>query len=330
MGGRFPAPISASVRVPRVGPSAGTGVPRVPAVCDCDGEAIDAASTAPAARMHRIPAPGWTRRRLIAAGVGGAAAGLSGVRIGRAAERTSTRSRFATTAAPLPAPVPVAAGLEIHPRDAWGADLPFGPIRRETPRFLLVHHTASTNAYRDPRELIRSVHRFHTSAAKGWPDVCYQFFVGRDGDVWEGRAGALAGPVEADATGGSQGWAQLVCLLGDFSTAPPTTAAVDSLVLLLEWIARRDGIDVTDGATATFVSRGSQRWRTDTTVTTPTISGHRDMSYTVCPGETVFAMLPEIRRRVAEVHRGYTDPPAAAPHPNGLSPARRLGRVTEP
>jgi hypothetical protein len=298
-------------------------------VCDCGGEAIDAG---PTEQPHRASQPRWTRRRLItagAAGAAGAAAGVIGVSTGRAAARRST-SRLATVPTPIPAPVPVAADLEIHPRAAWGADLPFGPIRPETPRFLLVHHTASPNSYRDARELIRNVHRFHTSAAKGWPDVCYQFFVGRDGDVWEGRAGALAGPVEADATGGSQGWAQLVCLLGDFSSASPTQAAVDSLVRLLEWLARRDGIDVTDGAHATFVSRGSQRWRSGTAVTTPTISAHRDMSFTICPGEGVLAVLPEIRSRVADLHRTYTDPPAPPPHPDGLRPARRLGRVDEP
>lgn len=227
---------------------------------------------------------------------------------------------------PPPAPVPVAAGLEILPRDAWGADLPAGPLRPETPRFLLVHHTASPNNYRDAREVLRGGFRFQTGPAKGWPDVCYQFFIGRDGDVWEGRAGSLAGPVTADATGGSQGWAQLVCLIGDFTTTAPTAATIDSLVLLLEWIARRDGIDVSEGASATFVSRGSQRWSAGTTVTTPTIAAHRDMSYTLCPGDPVVAMLPEIRRRVAEVHRRYTNP-VAPPHPDGLAPARRLGAV---
>ena len=265
-----------------------------------------------------------------AAAVGGTALGMTALGGASAAALPARAAKAATAAAAAPgdatpAPVPVAAGLEIRPRDAWGADLPAGPIRAETPRFLLVHHTASPNSYRDAREVLRGGYRFQTGPAKGWPDVCYQFFIGRDGDVWEGRAGSLAGPVVADATGGSQGWAQLVCLIGDYSTAVPTEATIDSLVLLLEWIARRDGIDVSEGATTTFVSRGSQRWAAGTTVTTPTIAAHRDMSYTVCPGDPVVARLPEIRRRVAEVHRLYTAPATPVPHPNGLAPARRLG-----
>ncbi len=288
-------------------------------MCECDGPATAAT---------------WSRRTVIAAGVAGALTSIvaNATVDASAPQRNGATSRPGRSrrTTPIPAPVPVAAGLDIHPRDAWGADLPPRSVRPETPRFLLVHHTASSNSYRDAREVIRGTYRFHTSAAKGWPDVCYQFFIGRDGDVWEGRAGALDGPVEADATGGSQGWAQLVCLLGDFSNATPTAAAIDSLVRLLEWIARRDGIDVTGDAVTTFVSRGSQRWRAGTTVTTPTISAHRDMSFTACPGERLFTMLPEIRRRVADLHRTYTDPPAPASHPNGLVPARRLGRVTEP
>ena len=258
--------------------------------------------------------------------LGAAAASMT---VASAAAVATRRPATARAETPPPAPVPVAAGLEILPRDAWGADLPPGPLRPETPRFLLVHHTASPNNYRDVREVLRGGFRFQTGPAKGWPDVCYQFFIGRDGDVWEGRAGSLAGPVTADATGGSQGWAQLVCLIGDFTTTAPRPAAIDSLVLLLEWIARRDGIDVSDDATATFVSRGSQRWAAGTTVTTPTIAAHRDMSYTLCPGAPVVAMLPEIRRRVAEVHRRYTTPAARAPHPDGLAPARRRGAARD-
>jgi hypothetical protein len=45
--------------------------------------------------------------------------------------------------------------------------------------------------------------------------------IGPDGSIWETRAGSLAGPVVADATGGNQGYAQLVCLIGDFENQAP-------------------------------------------------------------------------------------------------------------
>ena len=215
--------------------------------------------------------------------------------------------------------VEVLPGLQIYPRDAWGANLPpKGPIAAETPQFFLVHHTASSNAYTSAAGLIQATYSFHTSAAKGWPDVCYEFFIGRDGDVWEGRAGALTGPVVADATGGSQGFAQLICLLGDFTAVLPTDAAQESLVKVLAWLGGRYAIDINPGATTSFISRGSQRWKAGTPVTTDTIAGHRDMSFTACPGDAFYPMLPEIRTRAQAQREAWKFT---------VKPARRLGLV---
>ena len=164
-----------------------------------------------------------TRREVLAlmAMVGaGAMSGSSPAVASGTPIRPSTRTSAGAPAVPA---VEVLPGLSIYPRSAWGADLPpKQPTERETVQFLLVHHTATSNTYANARDVIRNVYSWQTSSAKGWRDVCYQFFVGRDGDVWEGRAGALAGPVVADATGGSQGFGQLVCLLGDFTSRQPT------------------------------------------------------------------------------------------------------------
>ncbi len=247
------------------------------------------------------------REALVTAAFGVAAAGL--VLGGRAAAATAEL-------AVVPA-VTVADGLAIMPRDAWGADLPpKGPIAAEDVRFLLVHHTASTNSYARASAVIRETYAWQTSPAKGWNDVCYEFFIGRDGDVWEGRAGALAGPVAADATGGSQGFAQLVCLLGTFTDVAPTQAAQDALVTVLAWLAMREGVDLSAGASTSFTSRGSQRWPAGSEVETPTIAGHRDMSDTECPGDVLYDLLPDIRSRAAVRLASFV---------TGLKPARRLG-----
>jgi hypothetical protein len=270
-----------------------------------------------------------TRRDAIVGTAIGAAAVAWGLglptrsRASAAAGRSASTRGVALTGRPglgpaLPAQ-DVAPGLSIYPRGAWGADLPpKGPIGVETPQFLLVHHTASPNDYASAVDLIRSVYAFHTGPAKGWTDVCYEFFIGRDGDVWEGRSGALAGPVVADATGGSQGFAQLVCLLGDFTDSPPTAPAQASLIKVLAWLANRNLISLMADASATFVSRGSQRWKAGVTVTTPTIAGHRDMSYTECPGNQLYPLLSGIRSFAAA---------QAASWATGLEPARRLGPV---
>jgi hypothetical protein len=191
----------------------------------------------------------------------------------------------------------------IRRRDDW-ADMttpppPSGALEAEEPRFLLVHHTASSNAYEREAvpEILRGIYRWHRH--QDWPDVAYNFFVDRYGACWEGRAGSMAGPVRADATGGSQGFAQLVCLIGNFEEAPPSAAAVDTLVETLAWLAQRDHIDVTAGATAEFVSRGSNLWPAGHAVRMRTIAGHREVSRTLCPGEHLFRLLDdEIPSRV--------------------------------
>ena len=64
-------------------------------------------------------------------------------------------------AAAPPPPVEVMPGLLIYPRDTWGADLPPRyAIQPETPQFLLVHHTDSSNDYGSggAREVIRTAY----------------------------------------------------------------------------------------------------------------------------------------------------------------------------
>lgn len=210
--------------------------------------------------------------------------------------------RISAGSPPSVAPVTVADGLEIFPREAWADAAPTGPIEPDDPRFLLVHHTAGpTPAPEAVVDELRGIYRFHTGAEKGWPDVAYHFFVDPYGGVWEGRAGSLDGAVEASATGGNQGFAQLVCLLGDFTSQMPTVEAHDALVRTLVWLGRRYSIDLSPGATVQFESRGSNKWPAGELVTAASVSGHRDMSATACPGDTFYPYLVgDFRKAVAQ------------------------------
>lgn len=108
----------------------------------------------------------------------------------------------------------------VRSREEWAGGLPVpGPLDQEAAgdvRFLIVHHTASTNRYAagDVPAQIRGFDSFNTEPEKGSPDVAYSFFVDRYGGVWEGRAGCLAGPVKPDATGGARGPRRSAALSG--------------------------------------------------------------------------------------------------------------------
>jgi hypothetical protein len=212
-------------------------------------------------------------------------------------------------------------GVEVQPRSAWGGDLkPKGPMGEEAPadvRFLLVHHTASANGYgrADVAGQLRGFYGFHTTDKK-WPDLAYNFLVDRFGQVWEGRTGSLAGPVKGDATGGSQGFAQLACFIGNHDKEPPSAEALDAMGRLLGALAARYAIDVHPGATASFVSRGSNLHPAGAHVTTPTIAGHREMSKTTCPGDACYPLVRSRLVPAAVAAAGLVAPtPAAVPSP---------------
>jgi N-acetylmuramoyl-L-alanine amidase len=263
-----------------------------------------------------------TRRQMLAGAAATAAAICCGDHVTDAlALDTDDRSPTTATpsrARPAAAALTVADGLSIHRRDEWGADLPpTAHIPPEEVKFLLVHHSASSFNTSDPRSVIRSIYAFHTGPEKRWQDVAYNFFVAPDGSVWEGRAGSLDGPVEASATGGNQGYSQLVCLLGNHVAEPPTAAAQDSLVRILAWLAGRYDLGTFRDASTTFVSRGSDKFPAGATIITPVISPHRAVTYTACPGDAAVALLPEWRRRVHQTL-------ATTWERDGMQPARRV------
>jgi hypothetical protein len=197
-----------------------------------------------------------------------------------------TRRELLTTAAGRKQGRPAFAAPSIRPREEWAVDRPpRGRLSDEDVRFLIVHHSASHNGHSgaEAPAILRSFYDFHVSN-RGWNDIAYNFLVDADGGIWEGRAGSLDGPVAGDATGGNQGYTQLVCVIGDYDTAEPSSASITSLVSLLAWLADRYDIATSPGSEVSFVSRGSNRHPGGAEVITPTITGHRTMSKTSCPG----------------------------------------------
>ncbi|MDE0352555.1 MAG: N-acetylmuramoyl-L-alanine amidase [bacterium] len=186
-------------------------------------------------------------------------------------------------------------------------------------RFLVVHHSASPNNYQPDESIgyLRSFYRYHTSPEKGWPDIAYNFLVDRYGQIFEGRQGSIASPVRGDATGGSQGFALLTCFIGDHSDVAPTEDAQLAMVALLAWLAGTYKIETRPGATAKFVSRGSDRHPEGKLVDTPTITGHRTMSRTTCPGDRAFDLVESAfpERVTAALAGAYLSPTTTATVP---------------
>jgi hypothetical protein len=97
--------------------------------------------------------------------------------------------------------------------------------------------------------------------------------------------GAHAGGFNTAATGAA--------VLGEFTSAAPSAAAMTGLRDLLAWKLAYHGVDPRSGVYVT--SSGSSKYPSGQTVLLPTISGHRETSTTECPGDQLFARLPQLR-----------------------------------
>jgi hypothetical protein len=208
------------------------------------------------------------------------------------------------------------ARLCLRDRAAWGADESlrfdaagtelwpsvFFPVQR-----LTVHHTAIEDDGSDPAAMVRAIYRYH-AVDLGWGDIGYQLLVDENGCVYEGRNSGADGipvfqglpePGAALAVNGGHAFGFNpgnvgVAVIGEFTDAAPSQAALRSLTRTLALLAVIGGLDpLAEGA---YVNP-----MTGATLQTATISGHRDWLATECPGEQLYALLPEIRRRVARL-----------------------------
>lgn len=195
-------------------------------------------------------------------------------------------------------------GPAVVRRADWGAD---ETITRPadlsgTVKAVLVHHTASSTSYGpdDAAAQIRSIQRYHT-VSLGWDDIGYNFVVDRFGTVYEGRAGSLTTPVQGAHSGGFNVDTMGVAALGNFDVDAAPAEMVDAIGEVTGWKLGQYGRD--PGATVTLTSTGggTSRHAAGVQVDLPTVSGHRDVGYTACPGRYLHPQLDQVRSRAAAV-----------------------------
>lgn len=233
---------------------------------------------------------------------------------------TATGPTASATASPANASLP--AQPTIWPRSTWGAG-PWayansgcekGPIIADDLRFGVVHHSVSTNSYTTSQadDQIRAIYDYHVNS-RGWCDIAYNFVVDRFGTIWEGRTQSLSAPVQGGHASGFNSGSMGVVLLGQHHPgASPTAATVtsatrNSLKNLLGWRFGLYGIDPT--GTTLEISGGSSSIPEGQWVNVATISGHRDLGATGCPGDYAYVLLPQLRTDVAAMLVGVPLPP---------------------
>lgn len=197
--------------------------------------------------------------------------------------------------------VMAAAGLrpKLFTRKSWGAnpDWRDGSVRYgSTIKVGHVHHTVSSNNYSrsDVRGLIRGMYYYHTQHL-GWSDIGYNFLIDKFGRIWVGRACGARRPVRGAHTLGFNQGSFGVALIGTFTSTTPTKQAQHALVRLMAWKLNKYGRN--PAGYATLTSQGSDKYRSGTKARLRVIDGHRDTNDTACPGDRLYALLPQIRTR---------------------------------
>lgn len=178
---------------------------------------------------------------------------------------------------------------EIVTRAQWGANEGYrfnsvGVLWRpqyEPVHHILVHHTA-TPSDGDIPTAVRSIYYFH-AVIQGWGDIGYNYLVGPDGRIYEGRYGGenVVGGHSYEYAYGSSG----ISVIGNYQEGGVPDAAMAGLTAIVAWVGR----DLDPYGAADFFDAAQL----------PVIASHRDVLPTLCPGDFLYERIPELRDLVA-------------------------------
>lgn len=178
---------------------------------------------------------------------------------------------------------------DIGSRASWGADesLRGSPSYASRTDAAVIHHTAGSNSYSatDVPGILRGIYSYHTQG-RGWSDVGYNVLADKYGRLWEGRAGGLdknvIGAHVANYNSGTFG----VSVMGSYDSSAPPQETLDAVAHVIAWKLSLNGVSAKD-------------WTTVNGKKIRTVSAHRDIGATTCPGDAFYAKMDAIRDAVS-------------------------------
>jgi hypothetical protein len=200
-----------------------------------------------------------------------------------------------STEGPEPAPPVTPPGPPFLQRSDWGAEAPKKPFEPMVPVRISVHHTEGMMAMTKDEAIaeMKAIQSFH-KRGRGWNDIAYHFIIDGAGRIWRGRPETAVGSHVSARNEGNVG----ISLMGNFQSPKgqrPTAAQLDSLTKLAIWL------------TKTYV------------IPSTNILGHRDQGNTDCPGDRLYAKLPDLRKAV-DAALAVASPVVPAPPPALFGP----------
>ncbi|TDD33114.1 N-acetylmuramoyl-L-alanine amidase [Actinomadura sp. KC06] len=222
---------------------------------------------------------------------------MGGALLGLLVDPIVAPTQASTWAAPL-----------IHTRHQWQARPPKveATVLDRAPDHIVVHHTASANStdqsLEHAFELSRAIQTFHMDD-KGWDDIGQQLTISRGGHLMEGRNRTLEALNAGHHVMGAHTLSHNDHTIGienegTYMTEKPTEELWVQLVATCAWLCGTYQLDPHAA-----------------------IVGHRDYNATACPGDVLYALLPELRNQVADrlgqrrVTQSFPATPSGLPGP---------------
>jgi N-acetylmuramoyl-L-alanine amidase len=130
---------------------------------------------------------------------------------------------------------------------------------------VFIHHTEGNSCGTKVKcsQAVRNIQGFHQKT-RGWEDIGYNFLVGGDGNIYEGRGWGKVGA----HTRGMNNKAIAISFVGNYMKSTPSNKML---------VVAQKLIDC--GKEKGFISKNAQ------------IHGHRDQNCTECPGNKLYAII---------------------------------------
>ncbi|CAG9864804.1 unnamed protein product [Phyllotreta striolata] len=157
-------------------------------------------------------------------------------------------------------------------RENWDARWPKKTqnLDENPPPFVVIHHseTPECNSTFACKKRVKNIQEYHMDT-KGWDDIGYNFLIGGDGFVYEGRSWRIRGAHLPKYNGRSIG----ICMIGSFQNVTPPNLQMDALKNFIQ-----------AGVEHNLISLNYE------------LIGHRQGKATDCPGDALFNLIKEMPR----------------------------------
>uniref|UniRef100_A0A674J9X9 Peptidoglycan-recognition protein n=1 Tax=Terrapene triunguis TaxID=2587831 RepID=A0A674J9X9_9SAUR len=154
----------------------------------------------------------------------------------------------------------------IISRSQWGARAPKSRVPLKTPvPFVIIHHTEGNpcTSQASCSRQVKGIQNYHMNTQR-WSDIGYNFLIGEDGNVYEGRGWSTMGAHAKNWNSKSLGFS----FLGSFTSRVPNNAALNAGKSLIQCAVSKG-----------FLSRSY------------TLKGHRNVNPTSCPGNALYGVI---------------------------------------